>query len=179
MAITVLKYFILFCSVAFTVQTSCSNGNQCNCDFSDESTFKSKSEYLAAAVGALGPMLAVGGGFGIWKLVTSKLTSSPGEFSRETSDLSESPSRRSNNRSPATNSTRASSRVSAWSRSTALTLNDMDAEIDDDLDFRSDSPTPKEGLSSPAWSNNRKIPPSVTNRAPAPAQKNDVNSWMF
>ena len=155
----------------FVTQESCT-GNGCQCDFGDESPFKSKSEILAAAVGALSPLIAVGGGFGIWKLFQSKMTNTNSGLSREGSDISDGSTRKPRSTSPATNSTHASME-SRSSRATPLTLNDMD--FDSDLDFPQ-SPTPSE---SPRWSSARQPPPSLTNRAPVPAKHEDLNSWMF
>jgi len=174
----VLRVLVIFCSIGLAVQT-CS-GNGCQCSFDDESAFKSKSEILAAAVGALSPLLAAGGGFGIWKLIQSKMSDTASGLSREGSNLSSGSSRKSGSVSPETNSTRTSM-DSRLSRSTPLTLKDMDLE--DELDFP-ESPTPTEfdtrdGISSPKWSNSRQPPPSLMNRTPISAKPDELNSWMF
>ncbi|XP_022333518.2 uncharacterized protein LOC111130643 [Crassostrea virginica] len=175
-----LVYFAIICisfdeteAVASCLRTQ----PNCNCTFAQESAFDTRSEILAASIGAMSPLLLTGIGFAIWKYIQSKSEAipferAPSEFS---DDYQETPRRASKGRvSPQGEYN--------YARRGSTPLSITDAENDY---FVSDSPNPDTPMSElnqeDRWNSpSRAPPPSNTGRSMvAPAKSEALNGWMF
>ncbi|XP_061173321.1 uncharacterized protein LOC133182492 [Saccostrea echinata] len=149
----------------------------CNCTFSEESVFDTRSEIMAASVGAMSPLLLTGIGFAIWKYIQSKAQDIP--FERAPSDISDDYYEQKRG-SKGRVSPLGSDYNYARRGSTPLSISDTDNEY-----YISETPTSETPLSDMNQDEKWRVPtkaqpPSNNGRVVvAPAKSDSLNGWMF
>ncbi|XP_033736334.1 uncharacterized protein LOC117324531 [Pecten maximus] len=193
-----LQEFVLLLTISVITaavygNTSCVSTPKCSCDFSDEKDVgTTKSEMLAGAVGAMGPLLAAGAGFGIYKFIQSRTGSSKFGFERAPSDVTDDSYQegkqkkasrgRRNSTTPLRTDTNDPNLSRRGSNATILSVTDYDDwDVDSDRGISPrDLDDPRSYMGSPLSSSDvsARITPSYQPTLPSTMKKDNLNSWL-
>ncbi|KAL3874348.1 hypothetical protein ACJMK2_037376 [Sinanodonta woodiana] len=164
--LTRLILFLIAVTVAVQSQKCEEQVKQCSCSVptnveqsqADTDSAVTKSEGLAAAVGALSPLLVGGVGMGIWKMIQMKKSGS-GDFSRTPSNLSD-------------DSINNAKKTQDKRRGTIASLTDFEEDHGYD--------SPRRGSDADLIPGGKQQPPSKLGNPQIPANRNkdDLNAWL-